>query len=304
MEIFSLVGKIVLDGQKEVERSLKSIDANSKQLAATFKAVGVDTSGVAASLAANLDTSIGGTLGGLGGSIEAWGKNAGATLKGVSDKLIPIGAGLAGMGGAGLKAVDDAREVNTGLAMTAATMGVNAKDLQDAAKEVSGVSFPMKEVLPTFDYLARAGVTEIKRMQDTAKVMDAVGDATKMNADAVAAALVPAYKAFGMALPTTVGQMDNLTWLARTSTVDLTDFGTTIERSAPLMQGLNITMDDAVAILAAYSAKGIQGRSAIMMFRAGLDQMADGSTTLNAAMGLTNEETDGHDSPGAALTRT
>jgi hypothetical protein len=205
-----------------------------------------------------------------------------------------MGAAFTAVGAAGLKMVDSARELNAQFGQTAITMGVSTKEMRDLALATTNVTFPLDSVAKTFDMLSRAGVTSTTEMQNSANAFDALADATGSSAEVLAELLLPAYKNLGIAIPQTSAEMDNLTWLTKHTTVDLTDFGSTMNYVAAYGSDLNITMDDMVAILAALSDKGIEGSAATKIFRTAVSQASDSGKSLNEVLGISQTEIDGY----------
>lgn len=204
--------------------------------------------------------------------------------------LVPVGVAMTAVGVAGLKMVGDARKMNAQLGQTALTLGVSTKEMRDLALETTNVTFPLQSVTETFELLARAGVRNTDEMMAVATAFDTLGDATGNSAEAMAELLLPAFKLFGEDLPTTAKELDRFTFLTKTTTVDLQDFGTMLTRMAPEMDTLGLSMDDAVLTLAALSEKGIEGSAATLALRTAITEAAREGKSLNEVMGISQEE--------------
>ena len=229
----------------------------------------------------------------IGAKTDPLKKDLDSATKKMQDFGKIAGAAMTGVGLAGLKMVDSARKINAELGQTALTMGVTTKEMRDLALSVTNVTFPLESVTKTFDLLARAGIKDTEILKATANAFDALADATGSSAEVVADILIPAYKVFGEELPKTSADLDKFTWLAKNTTVELSEFGSVMSYVAQYGEGLGVTLDDMVAIMAALESKGKSGATATKIFRTAVTQAASGTVTFNEALGLTQEEIDG-----------
>ncbi|MBA7576483.1 hypothetical protein ES708_18324 [subsurface metagenome] len=112
-------------------------------------------------------------------------KNAAKVEKGM--KI--MGAAFTAVGVAGLAIIQTTKKINAQLGVTAINLGVTTKEMRDLTLATTNVTFPINEVVATFDLLARAGVKDIKVLQDTATAFDTLGDATGNTASITGSAL-------------------------------------------------------------------------------------------------------------------
>jgi hypothetical protein len=215
-------------------------------------------------------------------------------IKGMSTQLKVIGAAMTAVGVAGLKMVSDARKLNAQLGQTGLTIGASAQEMRNLALATTDVTFPLESVTQTFELLAKAGVTNTEQMKASAKAFDALADATGSSAEVVADLLLPAFKLFGEEIPTTSAELDKFTWLTKNTLVNLDDFGTLLTRMAPYMDTLNMSMEDAIATLAALSEHGITGTAATLKLRTAITQAASSGEDLNTILGISQSEIDGY----------
>lgn len=201
-----------------------------------------------------------------------------------------LGAAFTAVGAAGLKMVGDARQMNAQMGSTALTIGKTTKELRDMVLETTNVTFGVDSVIKTFDNLARAGMRDIEQIRDSANAFDALADAINSSADVVSDTLIPAFKAMGVDLPTTAEEMDRFTWLVKNTTTDLNEFGMAMNYVAMYGEGLGVTLDEMVAIMAVLESKGKGGATATRLFRTAVNQAKDGTVTLNEALGITEQE--------------
>ncbi len=202
------------------------------------------------------------------------------------------GVAFTAMGAAGLKLVADSRKINAALEATGVTLGLTTEEMRDMALEATNVTFSLDAVTGTFELLARAGLRGREEMVASATAIDTLGDAVGVTADEMAATLIPVWKAFGVELPKTAGDLDHFTWLAKNTTVNLSDFGSVLAYLAPEMDNLSLSMDDAIVMLAAMEGKGLTGSAATRVFRTAVTEAVNENKDLSETLGLTNEEMD------------
>jgi hypothetical protein len=212
------------------------------------------------------------------------------SLKSIQQGLMAAGAAFTAVGVAGMKMVSDAKKMNAELGQTALTLGVSTKEMRNLALATTDVTFPLKSVADTFELLARAGVTSTEEMQNAAKAFDGLADATGSSAEAMADLLLPAFKLFGEEIPQTTEELDKFTWMTKKTLVDVSDFGTLLTRMAPYMDDLDMSMEDAIATLAALGDQGITGTAATLKLRTAITQAASSGEDLNTVLGITKDE--------------
>ena len=222
-------------------------------------------------------------------------------LKGTVDRaaqaqkaLKLVGAALTAVGAAGLAMVASTKKINAELATMGLTIGLNAKEMRGLVLDVTNVTFGLESVKNTFDLLIRAGVENSEMLKASANAFDALADATGNEASALAGILIPAFKNFGEALPTTSAELDKFTWLTKNTQIELAGFGSMMSYVAQYGADLDITLEDMIGILAALDAQGKSSSTITKIFRTAVTQAASGVTTFNDALGLTQGEIDGY----------
>jgi len=203
--------------------------------------------------------------------------------------LLPMGAAFTGMGAAGLKFVDSARDMNAQLGVTALNLGITTKDMRDLALETTNVTFPLQEVISSFDLLARAGVTSQEEMKNTATAFDTLGDAIGVPAGAVTAKLIPAMKTFNVSAVEMADKTDALTYLFRNTTVSLDDFNRMVGYVTPDLVEMGLTTEDMIAILAELEEQGYSGEVMTREFRKAVTLATKEQIPLNEALGISTE---------------
>src|SRR5574343_284546 len=223
-----------------------------------------------------------GSLGTLAFKIIAQDETAEGTEKASANftkAAVAIGSAMAAIGVASLKFIDYSKEMNANYNVLSVQAGIAADEFRNLALETADVSFPLERVNSTFDLLVRSGLKTKEEIQATANAFDNLADATGSDAAIVAQQLIPAFNAFGIPLQNAGQYTDQLTYLMRNTTITMEDFSSTIDKLAPDMSTLGLSMDQTVAILKAMSDKGIQGAAATREFRAAVSA-ADGDINL------------------------
>jgi len=213
-------------------------------------------------------------------------------LEKYSGQIKAAGIAMTAMGAGGLKLAADSRKINAELAQTAITLGVTTKEMRNLTLATTNVTFPISSVTATFDLLTRAGVRNTDEMKASAMAFDTLGDATGASAEAVADILIPAMKNFGEQLPKNSADLDKFTWLAKNTTIELSEFGSVMSYVSAYGQDLDLTSTDLIATLAALEAKGISGSAATKLFRTAITQATSEGKSLNEVLGLSQEEID------------
>jgi len=223
---------------------------------------------------------------------EEYTRNIEAGWKKIMEPVKAVGVAFTAIGAAGLKFSADARILNSVLAQTAITLGTTTGDMRQLALSITNVSTPLEEVVATFEILARAGMRNTEEIKKTANAFDGLADATGGTADGVAAQLIPAFKALGIQMPQNTEDLDKFTWLAKNTTVDLSDFATVVQRLAPEMSAAGISMDDVIIALATLESRGISGRKATQQLGEAITKASETGISLSTALGLTSTEVD------------
>jgi hypothetical protein len=210
-------------------------------------------------------------------------------------KLGVVAAGVATSTGLAIVGLTDAaKETNAELAGTAITLGTTTEDMRNLALATSDAGFPLDDTISTFDLLARAGVRGDEQLESIAKSMDTLGDATGNSAATVTSALIPALNAFDIPLSQVSEHMDGLTYLTKNSTIDLTDFTSTMSVLGPKLSALGLSLEDSEAIMLALSKAGYQGTTATRMFRSAVTESKGDVDALYTSLGLTKDTVDGY----------
>lgn len=203
---------------------------------------------------------------------------------------LAAGATLAGIGGAMQKTLGDTQDMRSELAQTALDMGITAEEANELAREVSNVTFPVEDATATMDILARQGVDTKEEMAELSTEFDTLGDAVGVDAATAAEEGGRAIKAFGGDLDDVSEQADTFTFVTRNTTLEFSEFTNSVERIAPELQEMGLTMEDTAAIFAALEEEGISGRTAIREVRQATNTAEGDMGKFRDAIGLTEEQ--------------
>jgi len=197
--------------------------------------------------------------------------------------------GLAAAGTAMQALFDKTQSTRESLGRTAATLGMTRDEVSGMATDLSNATFPLEDAEATLSSLAQQGVESEEDLRNVADSMDAVADATGSSAESISDSMGPALRAFGNDLENAEEHMDTFTFVARNTTQDVEGFSSVVERLAPELQEMGLSLDETAAIMAALEEKGITGRQAIREFRQATREAEGDQAALREELGLSGE---------------
>lgn len=215
--------------------------------------------------------------------IEGVGEKGSSAMSTLKDQSMAVGTAMTAAGGAIVLLTDSAKKTNAALGVTGLQIGATKEEMRDLALATTDAGFPLQSVVDTFDLLARAGITSKEEMAEIAKAMDNLGDATGNEADIVAQQMIPALNAFNIPLNEVGDHTDTITHLLRNTTIEMSDFSSTVNRLSPDLDTLGIDMEDTAAILETLAAKGVQGSAATREFRTAISAVTAAENQLVTA---------------------
>lgn len=222
-------------------------------------------------------------------------KDSQKKVKSSADKmkkaLLPVGLALTAIGVAGLKMVESSKKMNAQLGVTAQSLGVSTKEMRNLALETTNVTFPLDEVIATFDLLARAGVRDQQVLKDTATAFDTLGDALGVGASQVTEVMIPAMKTFGLSAEEIASKTDMMTFMVRNSTISLEDFNTMVGYTDQEMVKAGFTIDDMAAAMIWMSDNGVEpGKVMLREWNKAVTASKKEGISMTEALGMTSEE--------------
>ena len=263
MDVFTLVGKMALEGTEEARKSLEEVGREARETASKNEQATKD--------------------------MEAgWKKIAGP--------IRAVGIAMTAVGVAGLKLSADARKLNADLGQTAISLGVSTEEMRNLALATTNVTFGLSSVVETFDLLARAGIRDISTLRDTANAFDTLGDAVGSTAEIVTNQMVMAMKTYGLTAEEISMQTDKITYLVRNTALSMDNFASIVGYITPGLIEMGLTMEDTIALLGIMESKGVSGSVATREFRSAISAAETSQIPLNEALGVTSEEMDDYKS--------
>ncbi len=210
--------------------------------------------------------------------------------KDVLDASKKVGAGLTAIGGAAILLADNSRQLNADLGQTALQLGITSDEMRALTLETTNVTYPLDDVVASFDLLARAGMRSTAEMQRTGNALSDLGTAFGYSATELAESLIPAFNAFGVPLSEVDEHIDAFAHLLRNTTVDLSDYTSMVDYLAPQLDTMNLSIEDSVAVMEALAHKGVQGGAATKEFRKAATAAEGDLKKFYSALGLTADE--------------
>lgn len=218
-------------------------------------------------------------------------KSVDDSAKKMQSALKGTGIAFTAMGAAGLAIISSTKKINAELGVTALNLGITTEEMRDLTLATTNVTFPIKEVVATFDLLARAGVKDIKVLQDTANAFDTLADALGMSASQVTEIMIPAMKTFRLSAEEVAGKTDIMTYMVRNSTISLEDFNTMVGYTSQDMVDAGLTIDDMAAAMMYLSDSGVEpGKVMLREWNKAVTQSQDENISLTEALGMTSDE--------------
>ncbi len=225
-------------------------------------------------------------------------QSMGDTAEGTSESLleidmagIAVGASMTGLGYATDQALNSTRDMRETLHRTAITLGTTQDEVTNLATELSNATFPVEEAVYTLESLAQQGIESEESLRELALTSDRIGDATGSSADDVANELIPAIRGLGYETEDLTELQDYLVMAINTTTMDMTDFSQTLQRSRDDLSQYNLGMEETSGMLALFQDQtGLSGRYLRQEFGQAVRE-ADGDVDeLYNSLGLTKEE--------------
>src|SRR5690554_5616525 len=103
--------------------------------------------------------------------IEGIGDKGSSAMKTLADNSKAVGAGMTAAGGAIVLLTDSAKKTNAALGVTGLQIGATKDEMRELALATTDATFPLEDVVGTFDLLARAGITSKDELQEIGSAM-------------------------------------------------------------------------------------------------------------------------------------
>ncbi|MCR4339642.1 MAG: phage tail tape measure protein, partial [Gemmatimonadaceae bacterium] len=196
---------------------------------------------------------------------------------------------LAGAG-AGIEALARKQQgQKIALEQLAIRTGKSTEETNELARSLANVGFPLEDVTGLMELAARQGLESNDQIAAYANMWDLVADATGGSATELASAGV-ALKAMGIGATEQAQALDAFGFITKNTTQSVGDFLGFVEKSAPQLTEMGVSVNDAAALLGILEQHGISGRKAISEFTSAASTADGDMTKLLATLGVTAEE--------------
>lgn len=193
------------------------------------------------------------------------------------------GAAIEGMG-------RSQQTLTKGVKELAARTGESEQSIRDLAKSTSNVTFPMEEVVELMVMGRRAGLEGSEQLQEYATFWDMVGDATGENSRQLAKSGA-ALRAVGVEAGQEKEVLGALGFVMDNTSANVGEFLQFIERMAPEMREMGLSVDDAAAVMGALEQElGLTSRTARMEFRQAVNEADGDMNKVIETLGLSQEQ--------------
>lgn len=207
----------------------------------------------------------------------------------VDEAAAAAGAGLIAVGGAMQQVVQQSKNTRKNLAQTAVTMGTSSDEAIDLATSISDAGFSMKEVQGTMSTLSERGVTSQEEMAALSEEFNTLSKAVGTTTPEATQTAIQAMRAFGDDASDIGENMDTLTFVARSTSLQFDEIGDVVSDIQPQIDKLGLSMSDVAVYLAALEEEGVGAQRAQEMFAQAAEK-ADGSQeALVENLGLSND---------------
>ena len=160
-----------------------------------------------------------------------------------------------------------AAEMNAKLGVTALTIGSTTEEMRNLALETSDAGFRLDDVIPTFNTLARAGITAKTEIKALSLEFDMFGDAVGESANSVATSMIPAMDAYDLKITDIGDHMDGVVYTVQKSLVNYSDLVNIFASLGTTLHGVGFSMEDTEALLLAMTKAGIPAAKAVRTLR-------------------------------------
>lgn len=225
--------------------------------------------------------------------IEEVGKKGENAAEKVSANWAKIGIASAAAGIAVELYAQKQNKLSETLNKSANLIGKSRGEMRDLALATTNVTFPLEEVIGSFDLLTKAGMRNTEKIAETATAYDTLGDAIGESATTVTGTMVKAMKTFGEEMDVGAEYTDKLAYVLKNTTLELGDFDTIIGRTTPEMVEMGLTMEDTLAVMGLLEEKGSSGTVAVRAYQKAMSAAEQAAGDLGAELGaLKSDESD------------
>jgi hypothetical protein len=215
-------------------------------------------------------------------------------FQGMKDSIVKnrkaIGLGITAMG-AGIEGLAKSQQgLSESSRKLANATGMSEKEIRGMATSLSNATFPLDSALELMTLGAQQGLDSADALKEYATFWDTVGDATGLSAEALAKSGA-ALAAVGIEVGNESTLLGAFGLITQESTQSVQDFLTGIEKLAPEMSAMGISVDEAAVIMTAMERElGLTARTARTEFKEALEQSETGLAGVLEQLGLSESQ--------------
>jgi len=215
-------------------------------------------------------------------------------FQGMKDSIVKnrkaIGLGIAAMG-VGIEGLAKSQQGLTESSRKLANAtGMSEQEIRGMATSLSNATFPLDSALQLMTLGAQQGLDSADALKQYAAFWDTVGDATGLSAEALAKSGA-ALAAVGIEVGNESELLGAFGLITQESTQTVQDFLTGIEKLAPEMSAMGISVDEAAVIMTTMERElGLTARTARTEFKEALEQSETGLAGVLEQLGLSESQ--------------
>ena len=196
-----------------------------------------------------------------------------------------------GVAAGALEGLSRAQQENTqAVGRLSRVMGLQEDQVRDLAREMSNVTFPIEDVLSLMEQGNALGLESEEALTEYAKFWDMVGDATGGAGPELAKTGV-ALKAVGIEIGNESEALAAFGFITDNTSLSVGEFLSFIEKAAPDIKALGLSVDDTAALIAAMEGElGLAGRTAKSEFQAAVVASGGSLEETLSILGLTTDQ--------------
>ena len=225
---------------------------------------------------------------------EAGFKKVKSGFQSVKDSIVKnrkaIGVGMVAMG-AGIEGLAKSQQGLTESSRKLANAtGMSEQEIRGMATSLSNATFPLDSALELMTLGAQQGLDSADALKQYAAFWDTVGDATGLSAEALAKSGA-ALAAVGIEVGNESELLGAFGLITQESTSTVQDFLAGIEKLAPEMSAMGISVDEAAVIMTTMERElGLTARTARTEFKEALEQSETGLAGVLEQLGLSEAQ--------------
>jgi len=215
-------------------------------------------------------------------------------FQGMKDSIVKnrklIGAGVTAMGVGMETLAQKQAPLTESTRKLANATGMSEDQIREMATSLSNATFPLESALSLMELGAQQGLENGEALKKYAAFWDTVGDATGLSAEALAESGV-ALAALGIEVGSEGEALSAFGLITESSTQTVQDFLTGIEKLAPEMNDMGISVDDAAVIMTALERElGLTAKTARTEFKEALEKSETGLEGVIEQLGLSEAQ--------------